>query len=392
MSLRFRKTITLAPGLRLNLGTRGPSLSVGPRGASMTFGRRGVFGNVGLPGTGLSYRTRLDQPNGPMSNPNEQDQTPEVIPITATITEAGELILKDPDGAPLPKAAREAAISRNQAALTDLLVQRGTELNAWFDTLIRPHLRTLAPGSLSATFVPEPFELPRPEKPEKEAPGMLGSWFGGQERAEARYNEELADYRTALSEWHAAEENQRACQEAARSRHAKLLSGDPIAEQGRFEERLAAINWPRQTAVSYQVVGAELQASVDLPEIEDMPAETAKVHRDEMRINLDRKSEPKLRLDYATHVHSIAFRVAGEAFAAMPTILSVIICGFSQRQSRATGRLEDEYLYSVRIDRAGWERINFSMLDAIDPVDALARFDLRRDMTSTGLFRPIIPF
>ena len=102
MSLRFRKTITLAPGLRLNLGTRGPSLSVGPRGASMTFGRRGVFGNVGLPGTGLSYRTRLDQPNGPMSNPNEQDQTPEVIPITATITEAGELILKDPDGAPLP--------------------------------------------------------------------------------------------------------------------------------------------------------------------------------------------------------------------------------------------------------------------------------------------------
>jgi hypothetical protein len=327
-----------------------------------------------------------------MSNPNEQDQTPEVIPITATITEAGELILKDPDGAPLPKAAREAAISRNQAALTDLLVQRGTELNAWFDTLIRPHLRTLAPGSLSATFVPEPFELPRPEKPEKEAPGMLGSWFGGQERAEARYNEELADYRTALSEWHAAEENQRACQEAARSRHAKLLSGDPIAEQGRFEERLAAINWPRQTAVSYQVVGAELQASVDLPEIEDMPAETAKVHRDEMRINLDRKSEPKLRLDYATHVHSIAFRVAGEAFAAMPTILSVIICGFSQRQSRATGRLEDEYLYSVRIDRAGWERINFSMLDAIDPVDALARFDLRRDMTSTGLFRPIIPF
>ena len=43
-----------------------------------------------------------------------------------------------------------------------------------------------------------------------------------------------------------------------------------------------------------------------------MPAETAKVHCDEMRITLDRRSESKLRLDYATHVHSIAFRVTGE--------------------------------------------------------------------------------
>ncbi len=50
MSLRFRKTITLAPGLRLNLGARGVSLSAGPRGASVTLGRNGLFGNVGPPG------------------------------------------------------------------------------------------------------------------------------------------------------------------------------------------------------------------------------------------------------------------------------------------------------------------------------------------------------
>jgi hypothetical protein len=39
MSLRFRKTITLAPGLQINLGTRSASLSAGPRGlgASVIF-------------------------------------------------------------------------------------------------------------------------------------------------------------------------------------------------------------------------------------------------------------------------------------------------------------------------------------------------------------------
>jgi hypothetical protein len=75
----------------------------------------------------------------------------------------------------------------------------------------------------------------------------------------------------------------------------------------------------------------------------------------------------------------------------MPGLGSVLISGFSQRQSRATGRVEEEYLYSVRIERSGWERIDFSRLDQIDPVEALTRFDLRRDMTRTGVFRPVLP-
>jgi hypothetical protein len=60
MAVRFRRSIRIAPGIRLNLGKRGMSLSLGPRGASMTVGGRGTYANVGLPGTGLSYRKRLD--------------------------------------------------------------------------------------------------------------------------------------------------------------------------------------------------------------------------------------------------------------------------------------------------------------------------------------------
>jgi hypothetical protein len=178
----------------------------------------------------------------------------------------------------------------------------------------------------------------------------------------------------------------------ARARHQRLKGGDLAAGQELFEDRLGAISWPRETLVSYQMSGGELQADVDLPEIEDMPSETARALRDEMRVAMRPKKAAELRLEYVTHVHSIGFRIAGEAFAAIPTLRSVLVSGFSQRQSRATGRLEEEYLYSVRIDRAGWDRIDFSRLDAIDPPDALAQFDLRRDMTRAGVFRPIMPF
>lgn len=61
MSLRFRRSLRLLPGVRLNLGKRGASVSVGVRGAHVTVGRTGTRTTVGIPGTGLSY-TELHRP------------------------------------------------------------------------------------------------------------------------------------------------------------------------------------------------------------------------------------------------------------------------------------------------------------------------------------------
>jgi hypothetical protein len=55
MGFRFRRTIRLFPGLRLNVSKSGVSTSIGTRGAWLTFGRKGTRTTVGLPGTGISY-------------------------------------------------------------------------------------------------------------------------------------------------------------------------------------------------------------------------------------------------------------------------------------------------------------------------------------------------
>jgi hypothetical protein len=52
---RFRRSLRIAPGLRLNIGKRSTSLSVGARGAHVTIGNKGTRTTVGIPGTGLSY-------------------------------------------------------------------------------------------------------------------------------------------------------------------------------------------------------------------------------------------------------------------------------------------------------------------------------------------------
>jgi hypothetical protein len=56
-SFRFRKSIRLAPGVRLNVGKRSAGLSVGTRGARASVSSRGQrSASVGVPGTGFSWR------------------------------------------------------------------------------------------------------------------------------------------------------------------------------------------------------------------------------------------------------------------------------------------------------------------------------------------------
>ncbi len=54
---RFRKTFTILPGVRINLSKTGVSGSLGGRGATLNVGKRGEQVTLGIPGTGLSYRT-----------------------------------------------------------------------------------------------------------------------------------------------------------------------------------------------------------------------------------------------------------------------------------------------------------------------------------------------
>ena len=64
MGFRFRRSVSLLPGIRLNFGTRGVSTSVGGRGFTLNFGKRGIRTTVGSPGTGISYSEMLTRNQG----------------------------------------------------------------------------------------------------------------------------------------------------------------------------------------------------------------------------------------------------------------------------------------------------------------------------------------
>lgn len=59
MALRFRRSMKIAPGVRLNIGKKGGSVRLGPRGSGVTLGTSGTRVSAGIPGSGLHVSEKL---------------------------------------------------------------------------------------------------------------------------------------------------------------------------------------------------------------------------------------------------------------------------------------------------------------------------------------------
>ena len=77
MGFRFQKRISLSKYLRLNFSKTGVSVSIGKRGLDLSIKGDQVTGNIGLPGTGLSYREKLTPKTGEQIAQSEQTDTQE---------------------------------------------------------------------------------------------------------------------------------------------------------------------------------------------------------------------------------------------------------------------------------------------------------------------------
>jgi hypothetical protein len=68
MGLRFQRRIRIAPGIRLNISKSGIGVGAGRPGLRLGMdAKRRKYFSVGLPGTGISYRSFFGQPVTPQT-------------------------------------------------------------------------------------------------------------------------------------------------------------------------------------------------------------------------------------------------------------------------------------------------------------------------------------
>jgi hypothetical protein len=389
MALRFRRSIKLAPGIRMNFSGSGLSWTLGPRGASVGIGSRGTYLNTGIPGTGLYARERLSgggararEPAGAITQR-----------ATVSVSDDGAVAFTAPNGAPLSEVWVAQARKQHGETIKALVEDKVQELNASLDALGEVHLST--PPPLPPKFAKEPFEHPRPIEPQPQPITFWARLFRKRrERIEAANAAAHAEYERQLVAWEKAGALHRQLQEQKRKRYEDDVRFDVDTMERVLEEAVQEIPWPRETNISFDLIdgGRAVALDVDLPEIEDLPTKVAALTGRGFEIKFTEASATKVRQLYMRHVHGVGFRLMGEVFARLPVCEEVTLSAFSQRPDKQTGRVEDQYLYSVRAKRQDWRLIDFTNLNSVDVVAAFERFELRRKMSKTGVFQPIEPF
>ena len=396
VAFRFRKSIKLAPGVRWNFSGSGSSWTLGPAGASMAIGKRGTYLNSGIPGTGLSTRTRLfgdsSRPATTRSGaPSEPSKTS--VQMKCGISDDGTLTFTDASGDPIPEHVVELAKKQNREAIQSLIQVKCDEINARVDVLGQLHSDT-PDCKVKPRFRAPVFSSLPPIPPTPKVPGFFDRLFKARAARIAQANRlEDEAYQASQASWIHEKDRFLSQMEERRDFVEKRIYTDVPAMAKFLEESLQDIAWPRETEVDFDITdeGATVQLDVDLPELEDMPDKLASVPSRGLKLSVKEMTEGKAQKLYSDHVHSISFRLIGEVFAALPTVQRATLSGYSQRRSKATGQLSNEYLISVQVQRADWQRVDFQGLAAIEAATALARFDLVRDQLKSGHFKEIIP-
>lgn len=390
--MAFRKSIKLAPGIRMNLSGGGLSWTLGPGGASIGIGKRGSYLNTGIPGTGLYSRQRISQGDRDTSTSPSAGTT--TFTSTVSVSDDGQLTFRDQSGNSLAESRIEILKKQKSDVLHRLIQDKCDEINGQIDALGDIHIFTSDPTT-PPRYEPREYEVSMPNAPVPKKAGFWGWLFNRvAARVAAENTAAKEDHQRKLAEWQAEKAEFDVAESTRKILLSNVLSGEVPAMERFFGEVLTDIVWPRETQISFEVSANAKQIciSVDLPEIDDMPRKTASVPQRGFRLSVKEMGATWVQKLYMRHIHAIGFRLAGEAFAMLPTVAEVVLSAYSQRPSSATGQVDNEYLYSVRVWRADWESINFGNVAAIDVIEALSRFDLRRAMTKTGVFKPVEPF
>lgn len=326
MGLRFRKSINLALGLRMNLGLRGLSMSLGPRGSSVNVGSRGAYGNVGIPGSGLSTRTRI---GGGSSGRSSGSRNLAGLTVAFRLQDDGTVEIVAENGTALPPRAIKMARAQNEERLRLWLEEKCDHWNRGIDDLLGFHLHTPPPDGPPPDASRREFSLSKPSEPVPMRSTLPARIFKSRREQIEHLNAEARDQHAKdRASWERAREEHEESETARLQLFNAAGPLDAAKVQEYLVEVLGRVEWPRETVVSLEV-------------------------------------------DDTAHV---------------------LASGFSQRADRSTGQVSDEYLFSVRVARSAWAALNFSRVADLDLPSCLGNFDIRRNLTSTGVFKAIEPF
>ena len=291
--MRFRKSIKVTKGVKLNLSKGGASFTVGSGlPVSLNVGTKGAYLNWSIPGTGVYDRVRLDK------------------------------VLKEKLGGVLGFAAEEAE-PEEETKNTKQTAKKTTTAKKSSST------KTTAKSTSKKTASAKTETKKEPARPSDEEMNAIA-----QEIALVNIHRQAIDVSKKAS---------------------GTLNADEAEAQ--IEAWLSESEAPIEFSVQPEVIESKgtVMIDLDLPEIEDMPQDKLAELADGT-IKIKKKTKKEQVEDYRTCVFGLGEYVASHVLAEVPQAKKVVVSAYTQRRSEKTGELLDVFIYSVVFSRGDFTK------------------------------------
>ena len=426
--MRFRKTITICKGLKLNLSKSGVSATAGIPGLSINVGKKGAYLNTSIPGTGLYDRHKLFGGNKKTSKKTVKKTSTKVkdenedIEFSLAYNDDGKVEFFNQKGQEIDDAATIKAIKASaeyEEELTKLNKETLDEYENETDKIINiaKFAKPVYPLGTDIKYLQqnqfEPYErqeydVPEPtvtsvyEELEKEAAENVNSvMFWKKDDLIKEYVDEHIDER--YSEAHEAwlkdklvfieqeDENERQYLKHFENKTddvtiKKLIANDSDALDECINNWVADNEFPLDFDIQFDQKGTTLYVDLDLPEIEDMLTTKLQVNASGIIKEKD-KSQKEIKQDYANCAFSLAIFFASNIFNVGLALETIVLSGYTQRRDEQ-GDLSDDYIYSIKFTRDEFTKFDYN--DA--PKDICMRFENRCNLSATKQFKVIEPY
>lgn len=446
MGFRFRRSVKLLPGVRLNLGLRGASLSVGGKGLTTNLSGRGIRSTIGIPGTGLTYTTssssgRRRGSAGPSRRQLEAAARRRAVEARRDAAlaevEAEEAALDDvldswrdapeiPDASVYEAATRSSPFKFEEAPPGELdpdrelrNVRREVRARAveghpfpWATLAVAVLVAgaAVALGTLAAPLAGLGASLDLVLWAAVVVPGVAAptgfivrSLGARRARVEVdrmrrldsvwpdRWREIQTAHLRTVHAWEKRRETAREAHEAVDSDRAtwakRLVEGDLVAIEESVADSLSDVDFPFEALCRVAIPDAgSAYVLLDLPEVEDVLPETrTKVLKDGTKKEVKRAKGDRMTA-YARLACGLAFLVSRVAFEAGPTIQNVMIGAYTQRRQKRSGEVDDDFVYEVTVSRDRSVALDH---EEMDPVAELQRLPSRIKQNASGDFAKV---
>ncbi len=436
MALRFHKSIKICKGVKVNFSKSGPSLSLGGTGHSVNFGKRGTMVTYGIPGTGISWREQINGSSRNAMNSKAHIAGRVELPSRVALSldsegkpvfvDSNDCLITDPaiirklkaipqikeqierlDGERIKKNMQIIAEQRenmqnflNLHRLSPKVMTR-MEWSDEYDNLEQQHYEM----RLFSEPKPDYVEVEKALRIEAENNVKTHAFWKVKKLHEDYVSEHLPKRIQQLeSAWQAAKEEFEANEERTaeqanaefrrqyqetREALEKLIKGVPEFVEAAIDEWFTGCTLPVEIDICYvyNADNGSVLIDMDLPEIEDIP-DTEYTQLANGNIKEKKQNQTVLRQEYAILVFGLAIFVSANVFNVSPAIESILLSGYTQRRDTA-GSMNDDYIYSIKFSRSVFEN---SRLQEANPLDFCLQFENRCKMTSTQLFKTIVPF